>query len=195
MLLPLARSHELQAAVQRFIYDLESSAFFGACDETPAHKVWSQLWQDGDGWPTYGWHSEEERPAGVLAKRWQRPPAWCDALDADYEAGTPGAYTPAAWAAFLRMPEGLYRTLVDLVFEGRVETLWGVADGMLHTVGPIEPDAVADHVAQVLALARTLPLVKQLQVIQDLTASMQEQWQAITEEYAARVSPSQDQRR
>jgi len=190
--LSVQRFRRLQDAGQRFVYDLESSSFYGACDETPAHKVWSQLYHDKAGWPMYEWGVDGRQPADILSQRWQLPVAWIDAIDADYEAGRPRTYTPVAWAAFLRMPEALYRALVDLVLDGRSETVWALADGELSILSPSEPDAVAARVDQVLALARPLPLAQQLEVIRQMSASMQTHWQSITEEYAARARPPGD---
>src|SRR5262245_37618170 len=101
----------LQAAARRFLYDLETSAFYSACDETPAHQVWSNLPHGTPPWPRYAW--PEEGPPEVLRQRWGLSEAWLDACDAAHQAGSPDTYTPAAWAAWLGIAETAYRQLVD----------------------------------------------------------------------------------
>jgi hypothetical protein len=187
MLTLLHHATALRDVARVFVYDLESSLAYGACDETPAHKVWHTLRHEGDGWPIADYATDALED--ILLSRWHLPPTWHASVLARYEAGPPQVYTPTAWAAWLGIPEALYRPLVDLVLDGHIAHVWALADGATADLRP-EAQADAQRVQRVLDEARCLPPASQLYLIHRLTDSLQYHLGAVSEEDAlARGAP------
>jgi hypothetical protein len=149
----------LQAQAQRFLLDLQLSVMYGACNETPAHKVWTITSRNDPCRPAYAYGSYEQGggPIPVLSARWGWDPTTVEAYVDDVygEQGQSPTYTPETWADWLGMPVAVYIKLRDLVRNGQVATLWAlINDG---DITPPSPTTDHQWVADVLAAARRLP--------------------------------------